>query len=369
MTGRRSSFGWVAGTSLAMMSLATPLAPALEDDAATEPAGDAALAKRSSEAVARGLSFLARTQQPDGSWIEKAGRKMHTDYVGTDEKNVGVTALACIAFLAGGSRPGQGEYGATLERGLDWLLGRVDETGYITAPGQRMYEHALATHCLAEMYRASKTEVVREKLAKAVALIVHAQTSHGGWRYRPGCQDADLSVTVCQILAPQAARDSGIEVPEPTLDNAVRYVKGCFMESRGAYYYQLLIDATGEPQRSRYSFALTAAGVTALYGAGETSGKYIDRPLEFLRSNLPDASGAEDSFEYYYGMYFATRAAAVTGGSYWEAWRNEIRHDLLALEEGTEGVWRDRVGPVYATAMACLILQTPERQKDKEGGR
>ena len=47
---------------------------------------------------------------------------------------------------------------------------------------------------------------VREALRRAVRLIVNTQNSEGGWRYQPVRNDADLSVTVCQIMALRAAR-------------------------------------------------------------------------------------------------------------------------------------------------------------------
>ncbi len=340
-----------AGVALAGFALAAVAGPG-------EDRSISALEEQAAFAVKRGLLYLKEKQQPDGSWIEKAGRKVHTDYQGTPQKHVGATALACMAFLANGSVPGRGEFGAELERGLEWLLGCVDENGFITARDQRMYEHAFATLFFAEVYGMTGVEIVREKLKKAVGLIVQAQNVQGGWRYRPGSQDADMSVTVCQVMALRAARNAGIHVPKATIDNAIRYVKQSFMEPRGAYYYQHATDPNGETQRSRYSFALTAAGVTTLYGAGEYSGPYIDRALVYLRSNMPRASDAETTFEYYYGMYYATQAAFQKGGAYWDEWQRETWHDLLEVQN-RDGYWQDKVGPVYATAMACVILQIP----------
>jgi hypothetical protein len=99
------------------------------------------------QAVERGLAWLASHQAADGSWIAKIGYKLNNDYNHTSEDrgHLGVTALACMAFLAGGHLPGRGTYGPNVERGLDFVLSCVQEDGYITRSGSRMYDHAFAT--------------------------------------------------------------------------------------------------------------------------------------------------------------------------------------------------------------------------------
>ena len=48
-----------------------------------------------------------------------------------------------------------------------------------------MYGHGFATLFLAEVYGASPQPGLREKLSKAIELIVHSQNAEGGWRYEP----------------------------------------------------------------------------------------------------------------------------------------------------------------------------------------
>ncbi len=48
----------------------------------------------------------------------------------------------------------------------------------------------------------------------------------GGWRYQPRQLDADISVTICQVMALRAPReDAGIEVPRETIDKCIAYVR------------------------------------------------------------------------------------------------------------------------------------------------
>ena len=49
---------------------------------------------------------------------------------------------------------------------------------------------------------------LHEVLTRAVQLIIETQNAEGGWRYHPHRADADLSVTICQIMALRAARNA-----------------------------------------------------------------------------------------------------------------------------------------------------------------
>ena len=55
-----------------------------------------------------------------------------------------------------------------------------------------------------------------DQLAAAVKLIVNTQNSNGGWRYQPVRTDADISVTICQVMALRAASTEDISTqPKP----------------------------------------------------------------------------------------------------------------------------------------------------------
>ena len=247
------------------------------------------------EAVSRGLAYLAMQQNDNGSWTSKIGYKLNEDYNYTSEKNghVGVTALAGMAFLAGGHLPGRGEYGANVERCLDFVLGCVDEDGYISQSGTRMYSHAFATLFLAEIYGMTHREDVRDKLQKAIDFIVKSQNAEGGWRYEPYAVESDMSIVVCQVLALRAARNIGIRVPKSTVDKRgeVRRRQRRHRTERAAERVPFAHERSPERDRllplpvgvhSRSSFPLTAAGVTALHGLGIYSDESIQRGIEYL---------------------------------------------------------------------------------------
>ena len=305
-------------------------------------------------AIQRALSFLLSRQNPNGSWSDLVGRKVHNSYWGELAEHIGVTALAGIAFLASGSLPDQGPYRAQIQGALEYILGNVQTNGFISSNGSRMYEHAFATLFLAEVYGMTRDERVSEKLKLAVKLIVNAQNQQGGWRYQPGVDDSDMSVTVCQVMALRAARNAGVRVPRSTIDRAVQYVRNSFRRDEGAFDYQYL-EGQGRP---RTSFALTAAGVTTLFGAGEYDALEIQDGLNYMRNHRPTARIAAERFDFYYAQYYAVQAMFQAGGKLWSDWYRTVRTDLLNVQ-ASDGSFRDLVGKNYATAMAAIILQMP----------
>src|SRR5262249_45824559 len=126
-----------------------------------------------------------------------------------------------------------------------------------------MYGHGFGTLFLAEVHGMVHDRDLRERLRatlkRAVKLIVDKQNPEGGWRYKPEPVEADISATICQIMALRAARNAGFYVPKSTVDRCIEYVKRC-QERDGGFRYMA--------QGGGAAFARTAAGVVALYSAG-----------------------------------------------------------------------------------------------------
>ncbi|MED6335407.1 MAG: prenyltransferase/squalene oxidase repeat-containing protein [Planctomycetota bacterium] len=332
-------------------------------------------------AVERGLVWLANHQETDGSWNGKIGYKLNDDYNYTAERgHVGVTSLAGMAFLAGGHLPGRGRHGKSVERCLDFVLSCVQEDGYITHAGTRMYSHAFATLFLAEIYGMTHRDDVRHKLQKSVDFVVKSQNAEGGWRYEPYAVESDMSIVVCSVLALRAARNIGIRVPVSTVDSAARYVVDsavteastsafshpAFARSSelGSFHYQ-------KDVHSRSSFPLTAAGVTALHGLGIYSDEAIERGIHYLNRELTTfnhrngngrRSRGEGHYFFWYGHYYGVQAMYTVGSPYWEPYFEEVRELLLGMQHA-DGSWPNETGPgpAFGTAMGVLILEIPYR--------
>jgi len=374
---------WTLPLLLAVNASPSSRASAQRDDG---PRGDSAVVTVTSEqeeAVNRGLAWLADHQNADGSWTAKIGFKLNNDfrYTADDKGHLGVTSLACMAFLAGGHLPGRGKYGKNVDAGLKFVLSCVQEDGYITYGGTRMYDHAFATLFLAEVYGMTSREDVKASLQKAVDFIVKSQNVEGGWRYEPYSQESDMSIVVCQVIALRAARNIGIRVPRSTVERAARYVvdsavtrdgimdpgmgyAGSFGGSEvGTFHYQ-------KDVHSRSSFPLTAAGVTALHGLGIYSDELIKKGLNYLSSNLasfnrePSPTHGANTGHYYfwYGHYYGVQAMYTAGSPYWEPYFTELRAQLFRMQK-PDGSWPNDVGPgpAFGTAVAVLILEIPYR--------
>ena len=294
------------------------------------------------ESVRRGLAYLATQQAEDGSW--GGGRY---------NRHVGITALACIAFMADGHLPGRGEYGDEVERGLDFILNSATESGLIAADTSHgpMYGHGFATLFLGEVYGMTGDQRVREVLLKAIRLIVNTQNPEGGWRYHPVPFDADISVTICQVMALRSARNAGLNVPKQTIDNAISYVRQCQNPADGGFRYMLSAGGSAFPR--------SAAGVAALYYAGVYEDEALDQGLDYLMRSSRGMT-FRGGGHYYYGHYYAAQAMFLAGGDYWKRWYPEIRNELVS-QQAEDGSWESNHGQPYGTAMSLLVLQIPNR--------
>ncbi len=311
---------------------------------------------KADEAIDRGLAYLSARSNLQGGYGTGG-------YTG----NVAVTSLAALAFMAHGDMPHRGPYGRIITNALKFILANENRDGihpgFLHNPNGSlhgpMYGHGFATLFLAEVFGMVHDKSLRKDLDsalhRAVKLILDSQNKEGGWRYNPGSPDADISVTICQIMALRAARNAGIFVPRSKVDKCVEYVKGCQDRLGGWFRYMRLAGGGGGGQ----GFARTAAGVCALYSAGIYEGREVESGLAFLRRSRPAVNGfGKPDMHYFYGHYYAVQAMWTAGGRFWSEWYPAVRDELIA-RQAVDGSWSDQICTHYATAMACIILQMP----------
>jgi hypothetical protein len=291
--------------------------------------------------IEKGLTWLAKQQAADGSY----GNLSHYG------PHVGITGLAGLAFISDGHLPGRGRYGAVVSRAISFVLAHGSESGLLAAETSHgpMYGHGFATLFLAEAYGMTNRPELRETLRKAVRLIVTTQNREGGWRYQPVRNDADLSVTVCQVMALRAARNAGVYVDKSVIEDAIAYVKASQNPDGGFRY---MLNSGGS------AFARSAAGITAMQYAGVYAGEEITRGLEYLERFTPPKE--QTVGHYFYGHYYAAQAMFLAGDERWGRWWPSVRAELLQKQD-SDGFWRGQAGQEYGTAMALIILQMPNR--------
>lgn len=313
------------------------------------PRRDAVTVDEKTEAVIKGaLRWLATKQLPNGAWG-----------AGGDEGRypLAMTGYTLMAFMAAGQLPGEGEFGKNVSAGAQYLIEQVRPTGTFAEfnSGQYMYSHGIASIALAEIYGQTRSPKMRPHLEKVIKLIVASQNKEGGWRYRPVASDADISVTVLQVVALRAAKNGGIDVPQRTIDDAIKYVKSCQHAPSGGFAYQ--------PGRDP-GFARTAAAIYSLQVCGLYDDPMVRQGSEYLVKNFQ----RNDQW-FTYGNFYAAPAQYMIGGETWAKWYAQIKDILLknvSSPGGERYYWEPKldsgsggVGPVYSTAVYTMILAMP----------
>lgn len=311
--------------ALAVVALAVSPAPAADEkvkiDADTQ------------KAIDKALGWLAENQASDGSWGRQSA----------------VTSFVLLAYMSHGHLPGQGKYGPEVAKGVKNLLAGARDDGYLVGPGGgNMYSHGMAALALSQVWGMTGDDEVKKVLKKSIDLIVKTQNSEGGWRYEPQPTGADISVTIMEVMALRGAKDSGLNVPNETMEKALEYIKKCHDPRSGGYRYQ--------PGGGPAGYARTAAGVCVQQLCGKYDAKEKEGALKYMEEVQDDRS------HYWYGHYYAAHALHQVGGKPWEEYYERMKKNLLAIQE-KNGQWKDSresgVGSAYQTAIAVLILSVP----------
>ncbi len=294
--------------------------------------------------INKALNFLLRNQV-------KSGRNRGAFGNGGYSGGVATASLAGLAFMCAGHTPGQGKFGKAIDYCVEFILKNVRETGYISrseTSNENMYGHGFSMLFLSQAYGMTQKTEIGKKLRKAVDLTCRTQNDQGGWRYQPAKSDADLSITVCQIMGLRGARDAGIDVPDEVRKKCIEYVKNS-QKDNGSFRY---VQGGGHS-----TFAMTAAGVTSLYSAGIYEGESVEKALVYLKKFKP--SGTNRSSHYFYSNYYAVQAMWHAGGEYWNMWYPAIR-DELVKSQSADGSWAFSEAELpFGAAMGCIILQMP----------
>jgi hypothetical protein len=319
--------------------------------------------QRLEESIKRALEYLHKSQGSDGSWSNSPA----------------ITSLSVMAFMSAGHVPGEGPYGATVKKGIEWVLAHQHENGLFSSVGRgEMYHHGISTLMLAEavgMCDEKLGKEVKKKLEKAVEVILDAQRREGeyrgGWHYtRANSGQADMSLTGWQIMALRAAKNVGCDVPYDRIAAAVEYIKRSRDEATGGYRY--MVSGRG------VTVPCTGTAILAL----EICGKDLHRAPELLKAGsyiLQEHNRPRwGSGHFFYGIYYCSQAMFQLGGNYWQDFRPRLHKELLTNQR-PDGSWvaadasSAGHGVPYCTAMGVLALTVEYRylpiyQRDEESG-
>jgi len=309
-------------------------------------------------AIEVGLGYLVKMQQPDGSFPAKWDSKAYP---------AAMTSLSGLALLASGSTPAEGQYAESIKKAMVYLLevGEAHPDGLIAGPREQRctYGHGFAMTFLAQCYGMEPTpqyeQRIKRALHRAISLVARGQSRLGGWLYSPMGAGDEGSTTASVLQGLRACRNVGLKVPKTTIDKAVEYLRHC-QNPDGGICYSAAHRGSSRP-------TISAAAVTCFYSAGVydrvTGGEQdaeslmvekLWRYLKVATRNVEDIEG----FYFYHNFYLA-QAMYQRSGAEWETYYKQIARELLK-RRSANGTWTgDDIGPVYATAIGCFILQLP----------
>jgi hypothetical protein len=330
---------------------------------------------RLDHAVDRGIAFIAKSQDRDGSFPT------------ADNAHPGVTGLCVLAFLARGHQPGKGPYGAQLDRAIDYILdvqdpavGSIFPERFVGARPPKSYSgnycHGICGLMLAEVFGmtdARRHERIREAIDRALRYSRSQQMrpkanpeEKGGWRYvqdRPG-NESDLSVTAWQLMFPRSARNAEFNVPEEWIKSAMAYVHHCFDVNERGFVYALSGD-------ERYcSRAMVGAGIVCLELGGEHRSETGCEAAKWIHRHKfePYNNSWHPEDRYHYSAFYCSQAMFQLGGDDWHRFFPRLLN-VLAEAQHADGSWDPEMangykgdakyGNVYTTALAVLALSTP----------
>ena len=309
-------------------------------------------------AIEKGIQFLLKKQQDDGSINDKG-------------KKTAMTALSLMSMASVGHQPiHPNEFGRAMQNALDFILldENQDDRGYFgNKDGGRMYGHGIVTLMLSEMLgmgmNKETDKKIRDQCQEAINLILKAQkvkknpAQQGGWRYSPDARDADLSVSVWQLMALRSAKNSGLDVPSSAISNAVSYLER-------SYKSKLL--SNGDPAEKKSGFAYqpggaaeyttSAAGLLAMQVCGEYESPFVHGAANWLLDHKPEKSRKF----FFYGTYYYAQGMYQHGGDHAHKARELVENILLELQR-ENGSWigsgsEAGAGEVYSTTLAILAL-------------
>jgi hypothetical protein len=318
----------------------------------------------SEEAVALALEWLAKHQNPDGSWnfdhrIGPCGGRC--DHPGTmKEARFAATGMGLLPFLGAGQTHKQGKYKDNVKAGLAYLITN-GKGGSFYEGGGAMYGHGICTIALTEAYGMTQDKHLFGPAQAAVDFICNAQDPvGGGWRYAPK-QAGDTSVVGWQIMALKSAHLAYLNVPPNVIEGAKNFLNTVQADSGAAYGY----DRPGNGQ------ATTAIGLLCRMHLGwKRDNPALARGVETLGTIGPSA--APGSANMYYN-YYATQVLHHYEGEQWVKWNEKMRDFLVnsqSKQGHSKGSWyftgdigSDIGGRMYNTAMATITLEVYYRHQ------
>jgi hypothetical protein len=342
-------------------------------------------------AIGRGLEFLLKTQNKNGSWgSAKIFRPSEDNMVdpipGAHQAfRAAVTSLCISALLeTGGNRP---EVDQALDRAEAWLFEHLPHVRRATPEVfYNTWTHAYAIQALVKMLGrkpedSERGEKIRELIKQQIEMLDRYEVVDGGWAYydfvagtkKPAGSSTSF-VTATVLIALSEAKGVGIEAPRRLIDRGKASI---LRQRRPDFAYLYSEDLKYMPQHPinlpggslGRSQACNAA--MRLWGDPRVTDDIIKTWLDrlFARNGWLDMGRKRPipheswfyvaAYFFYYGHYYAARCIEILPEADRPPFQDQLAHVLLALQE-KDGSWWDYpmydYHQQYGTAFALMSL-------------
>jgi hypothetical protein len=340
---------------------------------------------KTQDAVLEALKWLARHQNPDGSWgVTGYVRQCKTTCSpnpGHDDFDSGVTGLSLLAFLGAGYSHLSKDtfegicFGEVVRKGLQWLMSHQDPEGCVGSRTvqKSMYNHTICALALCEAYGLTGSNLFRDNAQKSVEFLVAAQNPGKGWRYSARCGDNDSSVTGWAVMVLKSAELSALPFPRSAYDGTKAWYDYATEEAYSRTGYDRpgtgKVFIPGQNEHFDHHEALTAISVMSrIFMGARKADPYVANGCDLLLRDKPKFEGNLTDFYYWYYATLALFQFDGPEGPKWRSWNENMKTALVDHQNTSEkgcrrGSWEpvDRWscegGRVYGTALNALTLE------------
>lgn len=337
------------------------------------------------KSVARGVEFLVKDQQPDGSWgtgRETHGTEVYSMVPGSLDSFRIATSALCVMALR------QGEEKAAHDRGLEYLLAVRDARRDVGDLLYNTWAHIFLLQALAEEMPSNHDPRIRDVAQREIQDLVRYATYTGGWNYydfQGRYTDEHVNTqhptsgptsfgTAAGLVALYEAKRAGLHVPEKLTEQALRRLKemrlpsGTYLYGADFKYYPRLDanqprGAVGRVQPANYALAL--------WGWDKLDKQKMRQGLDlFVKDHafldmgrkrpIPHESWYQTAgYYYYFDHYYASRLFELLDKSDKAKYAPSVIAGVLPHQE-PDGSWWDfpmwDFHKPYGTAFAIMTL-------------